>query len=1263
MKIFIHIIFAGCLLSFSCATYKNQYVTKDAGWKKGPDTAGKKLIHTMYLIGDAGNDAPGHPAPVLKYLKENLGNAPKSSSAIFLGDNIYEYGMPPAEDTAKRKEAAFRITSQLETLDDFKGRPVFLPGNHDWRGWGLKGLKRQEKFVENYLRSRAVHDSSDEDLKYFLPADGCSGAEVVELNDQVVLLVIDTEWWLRDWDKEPGMNDGCEVKNRDLFKFVFENTVRKYRNKTVVIAMHHPLYTYGSHGGKFTLRQHIFPLTDISPKLYVPLPGLGTLSILFRSTIGSKQDAANQHYKDLRAAILSAVKKNGHFIFASGHEHTLQYIEKDGQYMIVSGSGGKQTPVTLGKGSQFASGQLGFSTLKFYEGGETWVQYYTVDPAGTNAELVFQKQVKDKLPEPGQPSDMKFAEYDLHADSALKAVVNTPVKPVNRFHNFFFGSHHRNLYLEKYNFPVLNLDTFKGGVVPVKQGGGNQTNSLRVKDKNGRDYVLRSTTKDATRFLPFPFNKMVAAKYLVEDNFLSTHPFAPLAVPTLADAINIYHTNPTLYYVPEQPGLTMYNSVFGGGVSLVEERPDGRKWKQAGFFGNADKIVGTPDLVENILKNNKHKVDEPWALRTRLLDFLIGDWDRHDDQWTWAAIEQKDDTKLYRPIPRDRDQAFSKYDGVVAGIGSRTVPFLRQLQVYGPTIKDYKWNTWSARLFDRTFLNELTWPQWKEQIKYVQVHLTDSIIAHAFDRWPARARELSAPHIIASIIARRNDLEDIMRKHYLFVNRSVDVIGTDEPERIEVERLSDSTTRVTVYELNKNGNVKKQNYQRVFENNITKSINVYGNGGKDEFVVFGEVDNSVKVRLIGGMGKDIFNDSSVVKHGAKKTWVYDDLDKNTVHGGVETKDKRTRIYQYNVYDRKGSQSEYDITMVLPVAGFNPDDGLMLGAGINKIKYGFKKEPYASVQRINGSYAFATHAFRMRYTGDFISTFKKLDFYFDARLNGPTYAFNYAGIGNETRRAKDDDSANYYRVRQSAIRLYPAIKKRFGGTSGFITLGPTLEVSDVQATGGRYITSAVPGIDSTIFNTKYFSGAKLMVNFDNADNMMAPRNGIRFNAAYAWTVNLEDRHRSFSSLDIQFSFYKSFDRNENIVLASQLGTGINYGYGSEFFQLNTIGGQQGLRGYRTERFYGKTSFWHNTDVRARLTSSYNKTLPFTFGLFGSFDHGRVWVRNDASHIWHFSYGGGIWLAPVDLLTFSLGAYIPKEKYEEQPRVVLKAGFAF
>ena len=1249
-------------LMASCASYKTRYAKDVANWKREELPSNRTLKHTMYLLGDAGKPTLMGSTPVLRYLRPQLEAESKNSSVLFLGDNIYEYGMPPQEDVEARKQAEININAQLDILNGFQGRPIFVPGNHDWRGWGLSGLKDQEKYIENYLNTRRGKEDKEEWENYFLPDDGCSGPSVVELNDNVVVIVIDSQWWLADWDEEPKMNEGCEARNRASFKFIFENVIRKYRNKNVVIAMHHPMYTYGPHGGGFSTKQHFFPLTDINKKLYIPLPVIGTLGVLYRTNIGSKQDVAHPDYKALHAALLAATKKNGRFIFASGHEHALEYIENENQHFIVSGSGAKNSPLRLGKGAEYVSGAPGYNKLLFYEGGETWTQFWEVNEDGTNATLAYQRKIKDAVKETNELSTADFTEYNTHADTLMEAVTSTEVKPVNKGHKFLFGEHHRDLYLEKYPFPVLDLSTFKGGMVPLKQGGGNQTNSLRVRDSLGRDYVLRGMTKDVTRFLPFPFNKMVAAKYIVEDNFLSTHPFAPLAMPTLADAIQVYHTNPRLYYVPAQPALGSFNPIFGGTMCLVEERPSGKKWKDAPFFGHAKEIISTPELVDNLLKNNKHRVDEEWALRTRLFDFLIGDWDRHDDQWAWARIDTDNkDEKVYRPIPRDRDQAFSKYDGLLSDVARQTMPFLRQLQVYGTEMPNMKWTTWSARLFDRTFLNELSWEQWEKQVKYIQEHLKDEDIERAFKSWPEKAQEISAPEVIKGLKARRDHLLTIARTHYEFLGESVDVIGTEDKERFEVERLDDEHTKVTVYQISKKGNVKLMAYQRTFDHSITKKINLYGNGDDDEFVVSGDVKKGVKVRLIGGLGKDEFTDSSVVRRGARKTIIYDDLRSNTVNAGRETKDNRTSLYGYNIYDRRGYDSEYDIVLPLPILGFNPDDGVLLGANFNLINYSFKKEPYASSHQFGGSYAFRTRAFRLNYQGDYMNALGKFDFFFDARYHGPTYAFNFADIGNNTVRTVDNP--NYYRVRQSSTRIYPAIKKRFAGNSGYITLGPVLETSEIQDTKGRFIDTYGTGENQGIFDRKFYGGAELGLNYNNVDNFFSPHRGIRFYTGFNWTANLKEENKNFTSWKAQLSFYRHIDRKENIILASQIGTAMNFGKGYEFFQLPTIGGQLGLRAYRFQRFYGKTTFFQSTDLRIRLLSSYNPTLPLTLGITGSFDYGRVWESNDPSDNWHYSYGGSIWIAPVDVLVISLGTFIPKEGFEESPRFVFKLGFGF
>jgi hypothetical protein len=377
----------------SCASYSTKYARSSRHWKATAPDSTQKVDHIMYLIGDAGYDSPNARAHVLQYLNKTLDGVGKNSSILFLGDNIYQLGMPPIEDTLARKTAEFRINSQLEPLEYFRGRPIFLPGNHDWWGWGVDGVRRQELYVQEKISSyRNVQKTNPE--HYFLPQAGCPGPEVVELTDKIVVLVIDSQWWLANWVKNEEEKDTCAVKSRGEFAAYFKGVVQKYTSRQLIIALHHPPYTHGPHGGNFTFKEHIFPLTELNPRLYIPLPGIGSLSAFFRLVIGSRQDVNHGRYRKLRKILLAGVRDQPGSIFVSGHEHTLQYIQRYAQHFIVSGSASKQSPVGLGKGSQFATSSMGYSTLTFYENGKVWVQFWDVGPDGDKATLIFQKNIK-----------------------------------------------------------------------------------------------------------------------------------------------------------------------------------------------------------------------------------------------------------------------------------------------------------------------------------------------------------------------------------------------------------------------------------------------------------------------------------------------------------------------------------------------------------------------------------------------------------------------------------------------------------------------------------------------------------------------------------------------------------------------------------------------------------------------------------------------------------------------------------------------------
>ncbi len=1242
------------LISSSCANYRLNYRDTPQAWTERDTEKGEQPEHTVFLIGDSGYSPKDGMAPALELLQTKLSRAGANSSVVFLGDNIYPVGLPPKSKPEDRAVAEHRLDAQLEALQGYPGKPIFLPGNHDWSRYGLKGVRRQEKYIQKKLN--AGIEDEDEWEKYFLPEDGCGGPEVVEINERLVIIVVDTQWWLTNWDKQPEINDGCEAKSRKVFAFLFEEAVRKHRNKNIIIAVHHPVYTYGPHGGYFTPYQHLFPLAEIDDGLKIPLPVLGSVLAFLRGTIGSKQDIVHQEYKNLRKTLLDAAKKNGQFIFASGHEHSLQYIEREGQFFIVSGNGSKSTPTRLGKGSEFSyGGSNGFAKIDFYADGSAWITYYAVDEEGQKPEgkIVFQKKMKDALSVDQSTPTFDFSEYRAQRDSVQAvSLLKKPVKRKGGFHKLTLGAHYRDLYAEGYDLPVLDLEEFRGGLTPIKRGGGNQTNSLRLRDPQGQQYVMRSMTKDASRFIPYPFNKITPSEFIVEDNFLSTHPFAAIVVPHLAEAVEVYHTNPTIYYVPKQPALAEHNDVFGGEVYLVEERP-AKDWSELASFGNSSKIISTNDVTTKIFKNHKHKIDQNWTVRSRLLDLVIGDWDRHGDQWRWAMFEDGEQ-KTYRPIPRDRDQPFAKYDGLLTKCIRVTVPFLKQLQVYDQNVKNIKWVTYGARSFDRTFLNALSWEEWEAEAKFIQENLTDEAIENAFRVLPDYAYENSGIRLIEIVKKRRNDLLKTARRHYDFVSKAVDVYGTEKKELFEVKRMDDERTRVRVYQLKKGEKFKKV-YERIFLRSETEEIRLYGLGGEDRFEISGKVNKGILIRAVGGLDDDVFVDRSKVKGRSKKTLIYDAEEGNTIQSSAETKDLTSESRELNIYNNRDYHYEYDFVLPTPLASYNPDDGVSLGAQFIFTDYRYKKSPYGAKHTVRGQYAFATSAYNIGYDGEFIGVLGKADFVLSARFQAPMFTVNYFGSGNET--VNNADNFDFNRVRQSLWQIHPAWRKRFGGNNGSLTIGALAERIEIERTPDRFLFFEEL-LTEQAFEAKFFAGSTLNFSYENVNDAQMPTRGIRFRLGSEFKWNVEDTERFLVPFRTEMTIYQNLTDNEGLILASRIGTQHIFG-DFEFFQSAIIGGNSNLRGYRADRFYGRTSFYHNNDLRLRLFRTENGVIPFSFGITGGFDYGRVWLDDESSDTWHYGYGGGLWIAPVDFLVLHSELFLS----EEDRRFTFRVGYTF
>ncbi|MEP2240052.1 MAG: metallophosphoesterase, partial [Maribacter sp.] len=440
----------------SCATYNTKYIDE----KYAIDVNdGKEISHTFYLIGDAGLSPMGGMNPALKIFKNRLDKADKNSTAIFLGDNIYPAGLPdPKDSTDAYRTAKNHLDAQVNTLNNFKGRPLFIPGNHDWYTEGLVGLEREENYIKKALKKKEKDP--------FLPENGCP-IDVVEIGDDVAVITIDTEWYLTNWDKRPDINDKCDIKSREKFFLELEDAIKDYRDRTTVIAMHHPSNSYGEHGGQYSIKKHLYP-----KKMAVPLPVLGSFINILRNTSGaSVEDVNNKRYRELMNRVTTLAQYSDRVIFASGHEHTLQYFVENNTPQIVSGSGAKEGFTRLLNGSQFNTGKMGYATLEVYKDGSSRVRFYGVGD-DENEEFLFTNEV---LP----PTQKKYiGEFSNEFPDSVKASVYTKDEiDKSGFYKGIWGDRYRKYYGTEVTVPTVNIDSLFGGLVPVKKGGGHQSKS------------------------------------------------------------------------------------------------------------------------------------------------------------------------------------------------------------------------------------------------------------------------------------------------------------------------------------------------------------------------------------------------------------------------------------------------------------------------------------------------------------------------------------------------------------------------------------------------------------------------------------------------------------------------------------------------------------------------------------------------------------------------------------------------------------------
>jgi hypothetical protein len=1172
------------------------------------------IENRIVVIGDAGD--PGAikngKALVIDAVRKMI-PLDKKTTVLFVGDNLYVNGLPCEGDICY-VPGINAIDTQVNLVRGTRAHAYFMPGNHDWANGKPEGY-------DNVLRQGAYINNIAENVNFY-PEDGCPGPVEVSLSPDVTLIIMDSEWWLLRGDK-PGIESDCENKTEDEVLTELKDIIDRNANKLILFACHHPFKSTGIHSGYFGIKQHIFPFTDLNKKLYIPLPGLGSIYPISRSVFGSPQDLKFPLYVHMINSVEDVLKTHPYVVHIAGHEHNLQWINDSGYHYIVSGGGCKSQRVAHSRKTKYAAASMGFAVIDVSKNKNARATFYEVDAQTGSVKKAYSDNMLNFSKFPALAKDTVTKHGYVYQDSAVVSA-NKNYADVSRFKKFMLGENYRKEWAAPVKLKVFDVRKEHGGFTVEGLGGGKQSKSLHLKDSSGTKWALRTLNKDPQKAIPQNIRNTFAAD-MVQDMISANYPYSGLPVPALASALGIVHASPTYFLVPDDYALGYYyRPIFANTVCMLEEQDPtlGGKGKK------------TMKVFNKLRDNDNHRIDQKTLLKARMLDFLIADYDRHYDQWKWGTIDTGRQ-KLYYPIPHDRDEAFFYSDGLVMKYATwQRLPFLKGFRHDIPRIR---WQGYVARYFDRSYLNELDENQWKLTLAEFKEQLTDSVIEESVKSLPPEIAKTDAAVMEGKLKSRRDLLPEKSLIYYRFISKRVNILGSNKDECFYINGAGNGL-KVNVYSREKNGDTGMLMYSRWFDPHVTKEIRLYGFNGDDLFRIDDKANSKIKVRMIGGVGSDTFD-----IRGHVHNFIYDfSKENNVILASNRSRNMISKDPLVNNYNEKeDNYTEWRFPHL--EVGYNPEDQFLAGFGILQRTYNFRKKPYSTDQKLTSLFSFANYAYEIKYRGEFRELFHKTDLVADGEYINPTLN-NFFGFGNETTKLPGAD-LHYYRVRFIDFDGSLMVRKRYFQNLLSVAIGPSFynyNWSKSYNNQDRILANpAAVGLDSgSIFHPKSYAGGRLSVNVNNLNADLLPTRGIDWTTDLTSMTGLNSNSYPISKLESNMSIFASIADVSNIVAVLRIGGGHIFSQHFEYFQALTLGANNYLRGFRKDRFSGSSLAYADLEARIKICDVKSYILPGALGIVGFNDVGRVWIRNEHSNTWHDAYGGGFYYTPFNMVIVSV-----------------------
>lgn len=778
--------------------------------------------------------------------------------------------------------------------------------------------------------------------------------------------------------------------------------------------------------------------------------------------------------------------------------------------------------------------------------------------------------------------------------------------------DWLLGSGYRDLWAEPIEAEVLDLGSTAGGLTPVMTVGGLQTLGLALAGEDGRSYTFRSVDKGSPLVLPEGFRGS-GVELFTQDQVSSSLPGGDLIVGRLARAVDILQPDVSIVALPDDERLGEHREAFRDAVGLFYEFPT------AGSFGSTD-VYDAEEFLER-LRSGADFADSEAFLRARLLDLLIGDWDRHYRQWRWARMPGQ---SRLQPIPEDRDQAFSHYDGLVMAVARAGGAQMTRFETGYPAIKHLGFN---GSDFDRLLLNDIGRSRWLDIATEFQNALDDDTVEAAVRRLPPPYYALRGPELEQLLRGRRDRLVDYAAVYYEFLNAAVDVHGTDRDEIAQVEGFPDGSLTVTL----SFSDASEPYYERRFDPNDTGEVRIYLRAGSDRVVVDGSTNRPITLRVVGGPGT-----TSVEGTAAAGVAYYDDPDGDELITDLTTTAARgafspTMAANFEIQVPGTPYRDWGrVVQPIFVGHWHPDLGLAIGGGLEIKQFGFGKVPWASRQRISGAYALRSDTALFLHEGDFRRVGGGPHFETTTLASGMEQ-LRYYGLGNESSTEGPD-------------ALFE-VSNRVFETGGFLAWGelqnPVFRIGPLV----RYVDSTGSKDDSLLaiespYGFGQFGQAGIQANFryDSRRALPTLSSGVDVETTATYYPAVWDVEEDYGTVEGEAAAHVSLGRPVTVSFL----TGGKMTWGDyPYFDAAYLGGEDTFSAYSYNRFAGDAMVRGGARLRWAFTQL-RSYVPGDIGLTVRGDVGRVYLDGETSRRWHSQVMAGVFFAAFDrLILMELG----------------------